>query len=98
LSLRAATSLAELWARQGLRSKARELLAPHYKALAEGFDTPDLKQAKNLLDALQWSGCAYLDLGKHSDPWCRRAARVGCSKLKASALFRDADRDPAAKD
>jgi class 3 adenylate cyclase/predicted ATPase len=53
LSLRAATSLAELWARQGLRSKARELLAPHYKALAEGFDTPDLKQAKNLLEALQ---------------------------------------------
>ena len=53
LSLRAATSLAQLWECQGFRNKARKLLARHYQALAEGFDTPDLKQAKNLLDALQ---------------------------------------------
>src|SRR5215207_8748410 len=53
LSLRAATSLAQLWECQGFRNKARKLLARHYQALAEGFDTPDLKQAKNLLDAFQ---------------------------------------------
>jgi len=53
LALRAARSLAELWTRQGLRSKARELLARRYTSFTEGFDTPDLKQAKNLLDALQ---------------------------------------------
>jgi tetratricopeptide (TPR) repeat protein len=53
LSLRAATSLAELWARQGSRSKAGKLLALYYNGLAEGFDTPDLKQARCLLDALK---------------------------------------------
>ena len=53
LALRAATSLAELWDRQGLRRKARELLAPQYDAFTEGFDTPDLRQAKSLLDTLQ---------------------------------------------
>jgi predicted ATPase/class 3 adenylate cyclase len=53
LALRAATSLAELWKQQGLRAKARELLAPHYESFTEGFDTPDLRQAKSLLDALQ---------------------------------------------
>lgn len=53
LALRAATSLAELWKQQGLRTKARELLAPHYASFTEGFDTSDLRQAKSLLDALQ---------------------------------------------
>jgi class 3 adenylate cyclase/predicted ATPase len=52
LALRAATSLAELWKQQGLRTRARELLAPHYESFTEGFDTPDLRQAKSLLDAL----------------------------------------------
>ncbi len=31
---------------------ARELLAPVYGAFTEGFDTPDLKDAKALLDEL----------------------------------------------
>jgi hypothetical protein len=35
--------------------EARELLAPRYGWLTEGFDTLDLKQAKALLDELpQW--------------------------------------------
>jgi predicted ATPase len=50
--LRAATSLARLWAKQGERTKAHDLLAPVYDWFTEGFDTPDLKDAKALLDQL----------------------------------------------
>jgi len=50
--LRAATSLARLWGEQGRASEARELLAPIYGWFTEGFDTPDLKAAKALLDAV----------------------------------------------
>jgi len=50
--LRAATSLALLWRDQGKRSEARDLLAPIYGWFTEGFDTPDLKGAKALLDEL----------------------------------------------
>jgi predicted ATPase len=52
LELRAATSLARLWVEQGRRDEARELLAPIYGSFTEGFDTPDLKEAKALLDEL----------------------------------------------
>jgi class 3 adenylate cyclase/predicted ATPase len=50
--LRAATSLARLWQRQGKRDAARDLLAPVYAWFTEGFDTKDLKDAKALLEAL----------------------------------------------
>jgi len=50
--LRAAMSLARLWREQGRRDEARDLLAPVYGSFTEGFDTPDLKEAKALLDAL----------------------------------------------
>ena len=50
--LRAATSLALLWREQGRRAEARDLLAPVYGWFTEGFDTPDLKEAKALLDGL----------------------------------------------
>jgi len=50
--LPAATSLARLWLDRGCRSDARELLAPVYGWFTEGFDTPDLREAKALLDAL----------------------------------------------
>ena len=52
LELRAATSLARLWAVQGKRAQARDLLAPVYDWFTEGFDTQDLKDAKALLDEL----------------------------------------------
>jgi predicted ATPase len=52
LELRAATSLARLWHRQGKVESARELLAPIYAWFTEGFDTPDLKDARALLDEL----------------------------------------------
>ena len=50
--LRAATSLARLWQDQGRRAEARDLLAPLYAWFTEGFDTADLKEAKELLDEL----------------------------------------------
>jgi predicted ATPase len=50
--LRAATSLARLWREQGRRGEARDLLAPRYGSFTEGFDTPDLEDAKALLDEL----------------------------------------------
>jgi class 3 adenylate cyclase/tetratricopeptide (TPR) repeat protein len=50
--LRASTSLARLWSDQGKRTEARDLLAPIYGWFTEGFDTPDLKEAKVLLEEL----------------------------------------------
>jgi predicted ATPase len=50
--LRAATSLAQLWGKEGRQTEARELLAPVYGWFTEGFDTADLKEAKALLAAL----------------------------------------------
>jgi class 3 adenylate cyclase/tetratricopeptide (TPR) repeat protein len=50
--LRAATSLARLWQRQGKRAEARDLLQPVYAWFTEGFDTQDLKDAKALLAEL----------------------------------------------
>jgi predicted ATPase len=47
--LRAAASLARLWRDQGRRAEAHDLLAPVYSWFTEGFDTPDLKEAKALL-------------------------------------------------
>jgi predicted ATPase len=52
LELRAATGLARLWGEQGRRAEAYGLLAPVYGWFTEGFDTPDLKGAKALLDEL----------------------------------------------
>jgi predicted ATPase len=51
--LRAATSLAQLWAAQGKRAQAHDLLASVYDWFTEGFDTADLKEAKALLEELR---------------------------------------------
>ena len=45
-------SLARLRRQQDRRSEARDLLAPVYGWFTEGFETPDLKEAKALLEAL----------------------------------------------
>ncbi|MBV8651598.1 MAG: hypothetical protein JO255_09040, partial [Alphaproteobacteria bacterium] len=50
--LRAACSLGRLWRDQGRTSDARALLAPLCGWFGEGFDTPDLTEAKALLDQL----------------------------------------------
>ena len=53
LQLRAATSLARFWRDEDRRAEARDLLAPIYGWFTEGFDTPDLMEAKELLDTLK---------------------------------------------
>jgi tetratricopeptide (TPR) repeat protein len=50
--LRAATSLGKLWRSQDSESKARELITPVYEWFREGFNTPDLHEAKSLLEQL----------------------------------------------
>jgi class 3 adenylate cyclase/predicted ATPase len=50
--LQAAVGLARLWREQSRRRDAHELLAPVYGWFAEGFDTPDLKEAAALLKEL----------------------------------------------
>jgi class 3 adenylate cyclase/tetratricopeptide (TPR) repeat protein len=52
LELRATVSLARLWQSQGRRKDAENLLAAIYDWFYEGFDTPDLKDAKALLEEL----------------------------------------------
>jgi predicted ATPase len=50
--LRAAVSVARLRRDQGRRPEARDILKPIYGWFTEGFATPDLKEAKGLLDEL----------------------------------------------
>ena len=50
--LRATASLARLRRDQGCHAEARDLLTPVYGWFTEGFDTPDLREAKTLLDEL----------------------------------------------
>jgi predicted ATPase len=51
--LRASTSLARLLAKQGKRDEARQTLAEIYPWFTEGFDAPDLQDAKALLEELK---------------------------------------------
>ena len=50
LELQASLSLARLWCKQNRRGEAHDLLAPIYGWFTEGFDMPDLKEAKALLE------------------------------------------------
>ncbi|NIN69149.1 MAG: AAA family ATPase, partial [Anaerolineae bacterium] len=50
--LRATVTLCRLLQKQGKREEARQLLSEIYGWFTEGFDTPDLKEAKALLDQL----------------------------------------------
>lgn len=51
--LRTSMSLARLWQRQDKRDEAHRLLGDCYASFSEGFETPDLKEARELLDRLQ---------------------------------------------
>jgi predicted ATPase len=53
IELRAATDLSRLWMNQGRRTEAREVLKSIYGRFSEGFDTPDIKEAKAVLAQLQ---------------------------------------------
>ena len=52
LELRASISLARHLADTGRRHEARDLLMPIYNRFTEGFETPDLKDARAVLHAL----------------------------------------------
>ncbi len=52
LELRAAVSLARLWQDQGKDGEARDILVPVFEWFTEGFDTPDLIEAKKVLAQL----------------------------------------------
>ena len=51
--IRTAVSLATLWGENKERRKAYDLLFPIYDWYTEGFDTPDLQEANELLGQLQ---------------------------------------------
>ncbi len=51
--LRAATSIGRLWKEQKKEEQARRLLADLYSWFTEGFNTPDLTDARILLDQLK---------------------------------------------
>jgi DNA-binding winged helix-turn-helix (wHTH) protein/tetratricopeptide (TPR) repeat protein len=55
LELRAAISLARLWMSRDDVSGARGLLGPLYASFTEGFETPDLRDAKALLSVRESS-------------------------------------------
>jgi predicted ATPase len=50
--LRATVSLCRLWQQQGRMDEARRTLAEIYGWFTEGFDTPDLRAARELLEEL----------------------------------------------
>jgi predicted ATPase len=50
--LRATISLCRLWQQQGRVDEARQTLAEIYGWFTEGFDTPDLREARRLLEEL----------------------------------------------
>jgi predicted ATPase len=52
LELRASVSMSRLWQEQGKQEAARQMLAEVYDWFTEGFDTPDLKEAKALLEEI----------------------------------------------
>jgi len=52
LELRAARDLARLWRDQGKPRDAHDMLAPVYGWFTEGFDLPDLTEARTLLNEL----------------------------------------------
>jgi predicted ATPase len=65
--LRAAADLARLRREQGRHGAARDLLAPVYRWFTEGFDTPDLKDAKALLDCIETVPVASASNASRSD-------------------------------
>jgi predicted ATPase len=51
-----ATALAQPWQRQGRRAEALQLLGPLYAWFTEGFEYPELRSARILLNDLSKTG------------------------------------------
>ncbi|MBV8133872.1 MAG: AAA family ATPase [Alphaproteobacteria bacterium] len=78
--LRAAVSLARLRRDHGRHAEARDLLAPVYGWFTEGFATPDLKEARALLDELAALASADIPVLER-----RAAARRNCTSASRPA-------------
>jgi hypothetical protein len=79
--LRATVILCRLWQKQGRSEEAHPPLAEIHGWFAEGFHTPDLKEAEALLEELSWTLC-----GQHQ-PRGERKRRIGyCTPLRKDAL------------
>jgi predicted ATPase len=52
LELRAATSLARLWKKLDQLDEAKSILSSVYSSFTEGFGSPDLIEAKTVLEQL----------------------------------------------
>jgi predicted ATPase/class 3 adenylate cyclase len=59
LELRAALSLARRWTKQGQPERSSQLLAPIYAWFTEGFDSPDLVEARVLLGDPDSGGASH---------------------------------------
>ena len=57
LELRAATSLAKLWRTQERFDEIRDLIGPIYRWFNEGYDTADMRRARDAQIGLTSSGC-----------------------------------------
>jgi predicted ATPase len=68
LELRGAMSLGRLWRDQGRRDDAHRLLAGVFGWFTEGLDTPDLREARSLLQELSKPGCARFAVGSSGLP------------------------------
>lgn len=66
LELRAATSLASMLAASGKQAAARGALQPIHDWFTEGFDTPDLKAARSLLNDLEPNNASARDTLKRT--------------------------------
>ena len=53
LELRAVMSLSRLWQKQGKKREARQMLVKIYSWFTEGFNDPDIKEARQLLEELK---------------------------------------------
>ena len=56
LELRAALSLSRLWQQQGERDQAQQVLTEVYSWFTEGFETPDLQEARRRLERVLNTG------------------------------------------
>lgn len=74
-------SLVQLWRQQGKTGEARSILSEIYGWFGEGFDTPDLKDAKALLEELEEK--ATIASGKKSKKRTQRKGEMG--KRRAGA-------------
>jgi TolB-like protein/DNA-binding SARP family transcriptional activator/predicted ATPase/class 3 adenylate cyclase len=79
--LRAAVTFARLLRDQGCRGEARDLLAPVYGWFTEGFATPDLREAKALIDEL---AAPPTRISRGRKP--RQSPRPACGEPASSAL------------